>query len=365
MMVMARAWALLLLGVAPLASQSVLERTPNVEGVWASRPGTVHFHFLHRFMVLDPPIRKVVNSPTFLVAAGLPGDVLAGMRYASNSPVVPASPNEWEVFGRAALTETALPVDVAVQAGWNGTAESADGEVVVGWSVGSVRLIAGARAFSAFRSGDGRAAWLAGGRIRLQRFVGVSVDAARALGDDAPDLAWSAGLQLEIPYTPHSLSLHVSNAPTTTLQGSTIGGDNRLYGFEFTIPVTLSRYFGSGEGSAPAAMPAARSSGEDVVVEMTNRLEFMPDTVRVKAGSAVVWRNGSALVHTVTADPSQAAQAAQAANVRLPAGASPFDSGDIVPGAEFRHVFEVAGEYVYFCIPHEMAGMTGMVIVER
>jgi plastocyanin len=28
-----------------------------------------------------------------------------------------------------------------------------------------------------------------------------------------------------------------------------------------------------------------------------------------------------------------------------------------------RHTFDVPGTYQYFCIPHEMAGMTGTVVV--
>lgn len=355
-------------GAGPVAAQSVLERSPNVEGVWAGRGGTLYFHTVHRFRIPEGSINKVVNSPTLLVAAGLPWDVLAGLRYGSNSPQVPGAPNEWEVFARwAPLADgSGAPVELAAQAGWNGAAESADGEVVVARSLGRLKVLAGARAFSALAGGEAAAAWVAGGRVRLTRHTGVSADLAGVVGADAPDAAWSAGLQLEIPYTPHSLSLHASNAYTTTLQGASVGREDWLWGFEFTVPVTLSRYFG---GRAPAAAaagdggtaPAAEGQSDTVVVEMDNRLRFLPDTVRIRAGQTVVWRNTSDVVHTVTADPSLAVRPE---NVRLPAGAEPFDSGDLVPGGEFRHRFEVAGEYVYFCIPHELAGMTGVVIVE-
>ena len=366
---MTRVAALLLVGVAPLSGQTALERTPNVEGVWGSAPGTIHFHFLHRFDVSEAPLRKVINSPTFLLAAGLPGDVLAGGRYASNSLLVARHPNEWEVFARwAALSAESAPVELAVQAGWNGTAESVDGEVVAGRSVGPVKVTVGGRAFSALRGEEGRAALLAGGRLRIHRWVALAADAAQVLGTDAPDMAWSAGLQLEIPYTPHSLSLHASNARTTTLQGSTIGLEDPWWGFEFTVPMTLSRWFGSG-GAEPATAVAVGRGGEedaggadpDAVVEMDNRLRFLPDTVRVKVGGTVAWRNTSDIVHTVTADPERAARDE---SVRLPAGAQPFDSGDMVPGSEFRHRFTVAGSYTYFCAPHELAGMVGVVIVE-
>lgn len=355
--------ALLLGWGAPLVGQSALERTPNIEGVWGSRLGTLHFHFLHRFEVTDPPVSKVLNSPTFLVAAGLPGSLMLGARYASNSVLVPARPNEWEVFGRwAALRQGGgTPIDVAVQAGWNRTAGSADGELLVARDLGRLRVLGGGRAFSAFGGEEGELALAGGARLRLTRHVALAADWARLLGETAPEAAWSAGLQLEIPYTPHSLSLHASNANTTTLQGSTVGLGSRRWGFEFTVPLTLSRYFGGREPAARAEVPAAAVGVGETIVEMDNRLRFLPDTVRVRVGETVRWRNTSDIVHTVTADPERAARAE---NVRLPAGAAPFDSGDMPPGAEFAHRFTVAGEYHYVCLPHELAAMVGVVIVE-
>ncbi|HSH46892.1 MAG TPA: plastocyanin/azurin family copper-binding protein, partial [Longimicrobiales bacterium] len=73
------------------------------------------------------------------------------------------------------------------------------------------------------------------------------------------------------------------------------------------------------------------------------------------------WRNTSDVLHTVTADP---ASAVERDNVVLPETAEPFNSGDMPPGAEFSHRFTVPGEYRYVCVPHEMAGMVGVVIVE-
>lgn len=105
---------------------------------------------------------------------------------------------------------------------------------------------------------------------------------------------------------------------------------------------------------AGAAEPAA-------VVEATNELTYAPQQVRIEAGETVEWRNASVLVHTVTADPDRAARAG---NVALPKGAEPFHSGSLEPGASFRHTFETPGTWRYFCVPHEAAGMTGLVVVE-
>ena len=97
-------------------------------------------------------------------------------------------------------------------------------------------------------------------------------------------------------------------------------------------------------------------------ITLTNQLRYEPAAVAISAGQAVRWRNTSALIHTVTADPSKAAQAA---NVRLPAGvdAFDFDSGDIAPGESFTWTFNAPGEYRYVCVPHEGAAMVGTIVV--
>lgn len=100
--------------------------------------------------------------------------------------------------------------------------------------------------------------------------------------------------------------------------------------------------------------PAAR-------VEMTQAIRFSPDTVTIRAGETVEWTNVStAIGHTVTALPDRAADAA---DVRLPRGAEPFDSGNIPPGGSWRRRFRVPGTYVYYCTPHELAGMVGVLVV--
>lgn len=137
------------------------------------------------------------------------------------------------------------------------------------------------------------------------------------------------------------------------------------------IPLTLLAMMAGvlpGAGSpAMVEAPAADAgvtpapAGDTVVVTMDNRLRFLPDTVRVRAGQAVRWENTSDIAHTVTADPSLVGEPG---NVRLPSGAAFFDSGDMEPGDRYVHVFELPGSYQYVCLPHEMAGMVGVVIVE-
>lgn len=361
-------------GVAPgVVSGQMLDVTPNLMGAWTPDRGVVHFHVLHRFQVLDPPSRKVINTPTLLLAAGVANDAMVGVRYASSSLLVVGEPNEWEAYGRwSPLSQDRAGLDGAVRAGWNGTARSVDGEVAAARRVGPVRVLLAARAFSAWR-GDGSAAAVAGGVVwRVHRWVALAADASQLLEGEA-EAGWSAGLQLGIPYTPHTMSLHASNVNATTMQSASVGvPDRRLWGFEFTVPITLSRYFGgdrsrreaSGEVERASTTAVARAAGasDTVHVTMDNRLRFLPDTVRVSAGQAVRWENTSDIIHTVTADPGAAVEPG---NVRLPDGAAPFDSGDLLPGRAFVHVFQQPGTYEYVCVPHEMAGMIGVVIVDE
>lgn len=106
---------------------------------------------------------------------------------------------------------------------------------------------------------------------------------------------------------------------------------------------------------------AAGAPADTAAASMNDRLRFVPDTIAIEAGQTIEWTNDSQLIHTVTADPEKVAREE---NVALPEGAEPFDSGVMRPGETFAHTFDTPGEYVYFCIPHEAAGMVGVVRVE-
>lgn len=98
--------------------------------------------------------------------------------------------------------------------------------------------------------------------------------------------------------------------------------------------------------------------------------EFLPQRYEVTVGETVVWGNNGSRGHTVTAYAAA-----------LPDGADFFASGgyddpevaradwhergggNVPPGETFAHTFETPGEHGYFCVPHEAAGMTGVVVV--
>ena len=89
---------------------------------------------------------------------------------------------------------------------------------------------------------------------------------------------------------------------------------------------------------------------------------FEPGTVTIKVGDTVEWRNVGNEVHHATTDPSMAINCG---DVGSPAGAEPFDSGFLKPGATFSHTFKVAGTYRYACAVHETSGMIGKIVVSE
>jgi plastocyanin len=92
-----------------------------------------------------------------------------------------------------------------------------------------------------------------------------------------------------------------------------------------------------------------------------NELKYAPARLTIKVGDTVTWRNTDGMAHTVTDD---SAKARDEASARLPEGAKPWDSGDIAAGQSWSRKFDVPGEYTYFCIPHELAGMIATLTVE-
>jgi len=342
----AAAAALALTALTDVArSQSLLERPPNLSGGWVGTHGTLQFNFVHRFGVSDAPLRKVTNSPTFLLAYKLPLAMpfVIGANYATSSDVAAAFPNEWEVFGRwAPLAEGhGIPAYVALQAGYNQSARSGDLEVTLGRSVGGLRLFGVGRYLSnGYASDTARYAAGGGATLRLHRWIALAGDVTTLI-DRRPNeqVAWGTGLQLAIPYSPHTLSLQVTNTNTATLQGASRGIDRVRGGFEFTIPFTLSRYFGRRQKTAASPEDGAA----DAISADMRGMVFAPKRIEISAGATIRWTNRDQVVHTVTAEDGS------------------WDSGPIEPGATWRRTFDRTGNYSFHCTPHPF--MRGVVVV--
>ena len=107
----------------------------------------------------------------------------------------------------------------------------------------------------------------------------------------------------------------------------------------------------------------AKAAGNPVVIKMTDTRPFYtPAKVAIKVGETVQWVNDGETVHSVS---TSAANALNSKDASMPKGAVAFDSGFIPPGGDYSHTFTVPGTYRYFCLPHEKAGMVGVVVVRK
>jgi plastocyanin len=334
-------------------AQSVLDRTPDLAGAWVGAPGVLHFNFLHRFSISPAPERKVTSTPTFLLSAGLRKGILLGVHYATNSELSPRFPNEWEFFGRIApLTQAGgSPLDVSAQAGYNLSAEGPDAEASLARRQGRIRALAALRVLADPGADGGADVALAAGAVfRLTRHIALVGDVA-TLTERGPGekVAWGAGLSLAIPQTPHTLSLQATNTNNATLQSSSRGTARTRYGFEFTIPVTLSRYFGGGGRTRPTSAPRAKvepdvtRSSRDTVTATVQDFLFRPAHIEIAAGTTIMWTNNGQVMHTVSAEDGS------------------FDSGPIDPGERRGLTFSRAGTFPFHCTPHPF--MRGVVVV--
>jgi plastocyanin len=330
-------------GAADAAAQSTLERTPNLAGGWTGAPGVVQLHVIHRFNHSGPPARQVTNRATFLLAAPVRG-ALAGVSYATRSELEGGVPNEWEPFVRAAWRP------ISATAAYNAAVRAPAAEIAVEAATGRLRGHGVLRVLGGTADAGVRTAAGGGVVLRLGTHAALAADALALTDRNAGErIAFGAGLQLRIPDTPHTLSIQATNTASATLFGASSGSARTSYGFEFTIPFTLRRYFGSRPARPPAVAPAladagatAAATGDTVVISMRN-LVYAPDSIVVAPGTVVVWRNDDPLEHTATADDGA------------------WDSGDIAPGAVWRRVFAAPGRYPYHCTPHPF--MTGVVVV--
>jgi plastocyanin len=107
----------------------------------------------------------------------------------------------------------------------------------------------------------------------------------------------------------------------------------------------------------------ARAAGNPVVIKMADQKPFYtPENVAIKVGDTVRWVNDGQTIHSVS---TTAANAQNPKDTSMPKGATAFDSGFIPPGGDYSYNFTVPGTYRYFCLPHEKAGMVGVIVVKK
>jgi len=108
----------------------------------------------------------------------------------------------------------------------------------------------------------------------------------------------------------------------------------------------------------------AKAAGAGTVAPLTvgmSDMAFMPAKIVIKVGQKVTWKDSSEVIHNVVDD---AGKAINKADVHVPEGGKPFDSGLMQPGQTFARVFTAPGVYRYVCTLHEANGMKGVVVVQ-
>lgn len=125
------------------------------------------------------------------------------------------------------------------------------------------------------------------------------------------------------------------------------------------LPPWLGRYSSLVDGPGPGHLV-------DRLVEIRMksdargaRVWFDPIGVRVLPGTVVRWVLEAGAHSTTAYHPANANHA-----LRIPAEATAWDSGILIQvGQTFEQRLDVPGVYDYFCIPHELAGMVGRILV--
>ena len=348
-----------LLGLAAvppaLEGQLRLDRTPNLSGTWVADPGVLQFNFLHRFYIAPGGRSRRVVSPTLTTELGLPQRTALGVKYGTRSETgCPACRNnEFEVYARwRVLDGRSTPVAVAITPAWNSAAKSADGELSLDWTYSHLTLSGAVRGMSKpFGTKPAKGALAGGAVIRLNNYVAVAGDVASFVSPDSTQkAAWSAGVLVVIPGSPHTLSLHASNVAVNTIESSSkrsavFAPAKVIWGFEFTIPIHFKRFapwFHSGGGAK--AVAAGERGAAAATVRMA-QLKFQADSITIGAGQIVRWVNEDPLDHTVTFD----------------AAGAPSSSQLISMGGSYAVRFDKPGAYTYHCTPHPF--MKGVVVV--
>jgi plastocyanin len=117
-------------------------------------------------------------------------------------------------------------------------------------------------------------------------------------------------------------------------------------------------------GHQPAVAAKSASAPVTVTIIGNSAPKLSPPRVTIKAGQTVEWRNSSASLQELIANPARETQSSAA----LPAGAKPFDSGFLRQGHSFEHRFSVPGVYRYVCKVNDLTNPVqamGEVIVQR
>jgi plastocyanin len=118
----------------------------------------------------------------------------------------------------------------------------------------------------------------------------------------------------------------------------------------YPITLSLAALLAACGGSDSA--PETLSPGPNEIL-VGNALNFTPAHLTVPLGTTVRWRNVGPYDHTVTSGLSS-----------KPAGSPGTEFDDSFrSGTTFDFTFETVGDHPFFCRPHELMGMKGVITV--
>lgn len=338
-----------LLAAAPAvaAGQSTLEDTQRLPPVWTGIPWSIEVRvgpLLGR--AADHAGAGLTADPSVRAALALPGRLVAEMRYATQ-PEELGGRDEVEGSLRTTLLgeDRGHALDLGIEGRVATGSEMAAATATAARWLGPLRVGATAGAIA----GDDRIRPLAGagalwhpapGRLP----IALTADVVTPLDpDDGESAAWTAGIQLGVAFTPHTLSAFATNAGNS-LPGRVTGTDRIRVGIELTghVPAGrfLSRYV-ERETARESVRPEA--AAERVVSVPIREYRYAPARIEISAGTAVEWTNHDDVTHTATADDNS------------------WSSGGLQQGESWRAVFTEPGLYPYHCGPHPY--MRGVVVV--
>lgn len=103
------------------------------------------------------------------------------------------------------------------------------------------------------------------------------------------------------------------------------------------------------------------------VIEMTDEFAFVPEEFEIGTDEVATWANVGSTEHSATAYeddiPEDTAYFASGGFDSESAARNAWPNRSIAGNETYEHRFDTDGEYKYFCIPHESAGMTGTLTV--
>src|SRR5215212_8989006 len=144
------------------------------------------------------------------------------------------------------------------------------------------------------------------------------------------------------PFMGATLVVTGSSAANQTAGNTTTAGAaaNQTAGNTTTAGAAANQMAPNTRAASPLVTSVSIANGASVP---TNEEFFVPDPVRITAGTAVTWKNDDTASHTVTSGTVQN-------NTPTPDGR--FDSSILNAGDSFQFVFDKAGEYPYYCSIH-------------